>query len=94
MSGRQAPAARIPRVVDEAEARRLAEAHGLPEIELDAAFFGETVEYAEKILGWIGREETRLVRTHGLIAGRKRYKPLRMLKSYARKYRTGRYRSS
>lgn len=93
MNAGQTPAARIPRTVDEAEARRLAEAHGLPEIEVDAALLGETVEYAERVLDWIDREEARLVRTHGLIAGRKRYKPLRMLKSYARKYRTGRYRS-
>lgn len=81
-------------VVNEAEAARLAKAHGLPEIEVEAAFAGERVELAESVLGWIDDEERKLTATFGLIEGRKRYKPLRMLKSYARKYRTGRYRGT
>jgi hypothetical protein len=76
--------------VDEAEARKLAEKHGLPEIEIDAALYGESVELAESILSWIDAEEDKLTKAHGLIAGRKLYKPVRMLRSYARKYGTGR----
>lgn len=79
------------RVVDEAVAASLAEEHGLPEIEVEAAFVGERVELAESILSWIDQEEGKLTRRFGLLEGRKRYAPLRMLKSYARKYETGRY---
>ena len=79
------------RVVDEAVAASLAEEHGLPEIEVEAAFAGERVELAESILSWIDQEEGKLTRRFGLLEGRKRYAPLRMLKSYARKYETGRY---
>lgn len=79
-------------VVDDAEAARLAEAHGLPAIEVEAAFAGERVELAESVLSWIDAEEGKLTRRYGLLEGRRRYRPLRMLKSYARKYRTGRYR--
>lgn len=77
-------------LVDEVQVRRLAEAHGLPEIEVDAALFGEPVQTAESVLAWIDAEEKKLVRAYGLLEGRARYKPLRMLKNYARKYGTGR----
>lgn len=79
-------------VVDEAEARRLADEHGLPELEIDAALYGESVELAESVLSWIDDEEGKLTKAHGLIEGRKRYRPVRMLKSYARRHQTGRYR--
>jgi hypothetical protein len=80
-------------LVDEAEAHRLAAEHGLPPLEVDAALFGETVDHAESVLRWIDAEEGKLVRAHVLLAGRKLYKPMRMLKDYARKHRTGRYRN-
>lgn len=79
-------------LVDDREALRLAEEHGLPPIEVDAALFGESVEHAESVLCWIDREESKLTTEHGLLEGRRRYRPVRMLRSYARKYRTGRYR--
>lgn len=77
-------------LVDQAEARRLAEVHGLPEIEIDAALHGESMELAESVLSWIDAEEKKLVRAYGLLEGRARYKPVRMLKDYARKHGTGR----
>ncbi len=80
--------------VGEAEARKLAEEHGLPEIEIDAALYGESVELAESILSWIDAEEAKLTKAQGLIQGRKLYKPVRMLRNYARKYGTGRRRNS
>lgn len=80
--------------VDEEAARKLADQHGLPEIEVDAALYGEDLRLAESVLSWIDAEEGKLVREHGLIEGRKRYRPVRMLKSYARKYGTGRRRAS
>lgn len=86
-----AKSAAATRVVDEAEAARLADEHGLPEIEVEAAFAGEGVDHAESILSWIDDEEGRLTRRFGLLEGRRRYRPLRMLKNYARKYQTGRY---
>ena len=81
------------RVVDEAEAYRLAEAHNMPPLEVDAAFFGERVDLAESVLDWIDREESELVKAHGLLEGRRRYKPVRMLRNYCRKYQTGRRNS-
>lgn len=80
-------------LVGDAEASRLAQAHGLPEIEVEAAFAGERVEEAEAILSWIDEEEGKLTHAYGLLEGRRRYKPLRMLKSYARKHGCGRYSS-
>lgn len=79
-------------VVDEAEAYRLAEAHNMPPLEVDAALFGESTELAESVLHWIDEEEGKLTKAHGLIEGRKRYRPVRMLKNYARKHQTGRHR--
>jgi hypothetical protein len=76
--------------VDEVEARRLAEVRGLPEIELDAALYGESMDLVESVLSWIDDEEKRLIRAYGLLEGRARYKPVRMLKDYARKHGTGR----
>ena len=87
------PGARVERV-DEAEARRLAEAHNMPPLEVDAALFGESVEHAQRILDWVDAEEGKLVKAHGLLEGRRRYKPVRMLNNYARKYGTGRRRTS
>lgn len=80
--------------VDEARARQLADEYGLPPLEVNAALYGETLKYARSVLNWIDREETKLTHAHGLIAGRKLYEPVRMLKSYARKYKTGLYRSA
>lgn len=77
-------------VVDEAEAYRLAEAHNMPPLEVDAALFGECTELAESVLSWIDQEEGKLVKAYGLLEGRKRYKPVRMLKNYSRKHATGR----
>jgi hypothetical protein len=82
------------RVVDEEEAYRLAEAHNMPPLEVDAALYGESVEHAESVLSWIDEEERKLVKAHGLLQGRARYKPVRMLKDYSRKYGTGRRRAS
>jgi hypothetical protein len=82
------------RLVDEAEAYRLAETHNMPPLEVDAALFGESVAYAESVLSWIDGEEGKLVKAYGLLEGRARYKPVRMLKNYARKYATGRRRVS
>lgn len=87
MSAEESPSG----VVDEQEAYRLAEAHGLPPIEVDAALFGESVELAQSVLLWLDREESNLIHTYGLLEGKARYSPLRMLKNYARKYQTGRY---
>lgn len=87
------PTQRALPVVDEAEARRLAETHNMPPLEVDAALFGESTELAESVLRWIDDEESKLTKAHGLIEGRKRYRPVRMLKNYARKYQTGRYRN-
>ena len=83
-----------PRVVDEQEAYRLAEAHNMPPLEVDAALYGESVNVAESVLDWIDREESKLVKAHGLLEGRRRYQPVKMLRNYCRKYRTGRRRSS
>lgn len=79
------------KLVGNAEAARLAEAHGLPEIEVEAAFVGERVGDAEAILSWIDNQEGKLTRTYGLLEGRRRYKPVKMLKNYARKHQTGRW---
>ncbi|WP_047865468.1 hypothetical protein [Rubrobacter aplysinae] len=81
-------------VVDEAEAYRLAEAHNMPPLEVDAALYGESVEHAESVLSWIDAEEGKLVKAYGLLEGRARYKPVKMLKDYSRKYVTGRRRTS
>lgn len=78
-------------LVGDAEATRLAQAHGLPEIEVEAAFAGERVEEAEAILSWIDEEEGKLTHAYGLLEGRRRYKPLQMLKNYARRHEYGRY---
>ena len=82
------------RVVDEAEAYRLAEAHNMPPLEVDAALYGESVAHAESVLSWIDEEEGKLVKAYGLLEGRARYKPVKMLKNYSRKYTTGRRRAS
>lgn len=80
-------------IVDEDKAHELAEAHGLPPIEVDAALFGEDLSLAEAVLTWIDDEEWRLRAAHGLLEGRKRYQPSRMLRNYARKNRTGRWKT-
>lgn len=82
------------RLVDEQEAHRLAEAHNMPPVEVDAALYGESVDFAESVLEWIDREESKLVKTFGLIDGRRRYQPVKILRDYCRKYGTGRRRSS
>lgn len=79
-------------IVDHEQARQLAEAHGLPEIEIDAALYGEPITRAEHVLRWIDAEEWRLRERHGVLEGRRRYRPTKMLRDYARKNRTGRWR--
>lgn len=79
--------------VDEQKACELAEEYRMPFVEIETAFAGESVERARGVLDWIEYEEWRLREAHGVIEGRKRYRPLRMLKSWARKYGAGRYAS-
>jgi len=81
-------------LVDEITARSLAEERNLPEVEIDAALHGETVALANAVLDWIDREEKVLVAHHGLLEGRKRYRPVKMLRNWARKHETGRRRNS
>ena len=92
MSAQQQPT--MARVVDELEAYRIAEAHNMPPLEVDAALHGESVDLAESVLDWIDREESKLVKAYGLLEGRRRYQPVKMLRNYCRKYQTGRRRSS
>lgn len=82
------------RVVDSEGARLLAEQYNLPPIEVDAALFGESTETAHAILGWIDRQERVLTDRHGLLEGRRRYRPVRMLRNWARKHEAGRRRNS
>lgn len=80
-------------LVDDTSCRELAEAYGLPLIELDAALHGETLDRAHRVLGWIDREERLLTARYGILEGRRRYRPVNMLKNYAKKHGTGRRRT-
>lgn len=81
-------------LVDEARTRELADEYNLPVIELDAALFGETVQTAHGVLDWIDREERVLTARHGLLQGRRRYKPVKMLRNWAAKHGTGRRKTA
>lgn len=83
------PPATNGRLVDEEQARRLAEKHNLPPIEVDAALYGVDLQRAESVLQWIEQEEGRLTKEHGLLAGRRLYKPVKMLRSWSRKRGAG-----
>lgn len=75
--------------VDEQTAYRLAEEHSLSPIEVDAALHGERVDVARGILRWIDEQEGRLVREFGLLEGRKRYRPVSMLRNWSRRHGAG-----
>lgn len=77
-------------LVDEQTAYRLAEEHNLPPIEVDAALHGVPVQKAEQILKWVDEEEHRLTRKHGLIEGRRIYRPVKMLRAWSHKHGAGR----
>lgn len=77
-------------LVDEQTAYRLAEEHNLPPIEVDAALHGVPLQTAKGVLKWVDEEEHRLTRAHGLIRGRRLYRPVKMLRNWSRKHRTGR----
>lgn len=81
-------------LVDEQIAYRLAEEHNLPPIEVDAALYGLPVSRAKSILKWVDEEEYRLTRAHGLIEGRKLYRPLKMLRHWSKKHGAGRHAST
>ena len=51
------------------------------------------MDLAESVLDWIDREEPELVKAHGLLEGRRLYRPVKMLRNYCRKYQTGRRNS-
>lgn len=78
------------KLVDEAEAHRLAEEHNLPPIEVDAALYGVDLRRAESVLRWVDKEEHRLTKVHGLLEGRRRYRPVAMLRSWSKRHGTGR----
>lgn len=79
-----------PDLVDEHTAHRLAEEHNLPPIEVDAALHGVPVQRALGVLKWVDDEEYRLTRKHGLVEGRRLYRPVGMLRAWSRKHTTGR----
>ena len=80
----------LSKLVDEAEANRLAQEHNLPPIEVDAALYGVPLETAHSVLRWVDEEEKRLTRAHGLLKGRQLYRPVKMLRSWSKKHGTGR----
>ena len=78
------------KLVDEAEAHRLAEEHNLPPIEVDAALYGVPLEKAHSVLRWVEEEEGRLTKEYGLMNGRQLYRPVKMLRSWSKRHGTGR----
>lgn len=78
-------------ILDDEAIRSFSEDFNLPYIELEYALKGERQSTAMELLQWIDKEEWRLREKHGLKEGRKKYRPVKLLKEIAKESSLGRY---
>lgn len=79
-------------ILDDEGVRKLSDDFNLPYIEMEYALKGERQSTAMELLQWIDKEEWRLREKYGVIDGRKKYRPVKLLKEIAKESGLGRYK--